>query len=62
MNEREDPIVAQIRQRREAHAQSFDFDLKRIIEDLRQKEHESGAQVVHRPPRKVQVLPERSSA
>jgi len=61
-SEREDDIVEEIRRRREAHAESFAFDLKRITEDLRRQERESGAQVIQRPPRKAQVLPKRSSA
>ena len=62
MNEREDEIVEEIRRRREAHAESFDYDLKRITEDLQRQEHESGVDVVQRPPRKAQALPKRSSA
>ncbi len=61
MNEPEDDIVKQIRLRRQAHAESFDNDLRRIIEDLHRQERESGAKVVHRPPRKAQALPKRSS-
>jgi len=62
MNEPEDDIVREIRVRRQAHAESLDYDLKRITEDLQRQERESGAKVVNRPPRKAQVLPKRSSA
>lgn len=33
----EDPIVAEVRAVREAHAKRFDYDLDRIAEDLRAK-------------------------
>jgi len=62
MSEREDELVEEIRRRREAHAESFAFDLKWITEDLQRQERESGAEVVQRPPREAQVLPKRSSA
>jgi hypothetical protein len=62
MNEPEDDIVKEIRVRRQAHAESMDYDLRRITEDLQRQERESGTKVVNRPPRKAQVLPKRSSA
>ena len=55
-------IVEEIRRRREAHAESLGYDLKRITEDLQRQERESGALVVERAPRKPQVVPTRSSA
>ena len=58
----DDEIVEEIRRRREAHAESLDYDLKRITKDLQRQERESGTPVVQRPPRKPQVLPKRSSA
>ncbi len=62
MNQADDEIVEEIRRRREAHAESLGYDLKRITEDLQRQERESGARVVQRPARKPQVLPKRSSA
>ena len=59
-NPTEDEIVQEIRRRREAHAESFRFDLQRITKDLQRQEVESGVQLVQRPPRKPQVLPIRS--
>ena len=53
----EDEIVEEIRREREAHAQSLDFDLKRITEDLQRQEHESGVQVVRRPSRRPVAMP-----
>lgn len=58
----DDEIVEEIRRRREAHAESLDYDLERIIKDLQREEREYGIAVVQRPPRKPQVLPRRSSA
>ena len=58
----EDEIVEEIRRRREAHAESFDYDLKRITEDLRRQQQESGMPVIQRPARKPQVRSKRSSA
>ena len=37
----EDPIVAEIRQHRKGHAAEHGNDLKRIVEALRKREHES---------------------
>ncbi len=61
-NQADDEIVEEIRRRRQAHAESLDYDLKRITEDLQQQEREAGVPVVQRPPRKPQVIPKRSSA
>lgn len=60
-NRIEDEIVEEIRRRRQAHAQSLGYDLKRITEDLQRQERESGARVTQRPPRKPQVLLKQSS-
>ncbi len=61
-NEMDDEIVEEIRRRRQAHAESLDYDLRRITQDLQRQERESGTPVVQRPPREPQVLPKRSSA
>lgn len=61
-NEVDDEIVEEIRRRRQVHAESFDYDLKRITEDLQRQEQESGEPVVRRPPRKPRPLPKRSTA
>ena len=57
----DDEIVEEIRRRREAHAESLGYDLKRIIEDLQRQERESGTPVVRRAPRKPRGLPRRAS-
>ena len=47
----DDEIIEEIRRRRQAHAESLDYDLKRITRDLQQQERESGRELVTRPPR-----------
>ena len=61
-NQVDDEIVEEIRRRRQAHAASLHYDLKRITEDLQRQEREAGTPVVQRPPRKPQAPPKRSSA
>lgn len=61
-NQVDDQIVEEIRRRRQAHAESFDYDLKRIAKDLQRQEQECETPVVQRPPREAQALPKRSSA
>ena len=55
-------IVEEIRRRREAHAESLGYDLKRITEDLQRQERESGTPVVKRVPRKPHATSRRASA
>ena len=56
-NKVDDEIVEEIRRRRQAHAKSLGYDLKRIVEDLQRQEKASGASVTERPPRKPQAIP-----
>ena len=53
-------IIDEIRRHREAHAASFDYDLKRITQAIQRQELESGREVVTRPPRKPSAI-QRSS-
>lgn len=46
-----DPIVAEVRKAREAHAAKFNYDLLAICSDLRKKEKESCHPVVSRQPK-----------
>ena len=57
MTIRVDEIVEEIRRRREAHAESLDYDLKRITEDLQRQERASETPVVQRSPRKPVAMP-----
>ena len=52
MAKKTDEIIKEIRRHREEHAASFDFDMRRIVEDLQRQERESGRKVVSRSPRK----------
>ncbi|HKI01870.1 MAG TPA: hypothetical protein VKK31_07825 [Thermoanaerobaculia bacterium] len=47
-----DPIVEEVRQAREEHAAKFDYDLKRIFQDLKEQEQRSGRKVVSLAPRR----------
>jgi hypothetical protein len=49
----DDPIVAEIRKVRHAHAAQFNNDLAAICADIRRREKESGRQYVSFPPRRV---------
>ncbi len=57
----DDEIVEEIRRRRQAHAESLGFDLKRITLDLQRQERDSGAPVVMRSPRKPTLNPKASA-
>lgn len=48
-----DEIIDPIRAHRDAHAKSFNYDVKRIVKDLQRQERESGADTIIRPPRKA---------
>ena len=61
-NQVDDEIVEEVRRRRQAQAESLDYDLNRITKDFQHQERESGTPVVQRPPRKPHLLPKRSSA
>ncbi len=49
----EDPIVAEIRQHRKAHAAEHGHDLKRIVESLRKRERESDREVLNPGPKQL---------
>ncbi len=48
-----DPIVAEVRRVREAHAAAFNHDLQAIYKDLKAKESSSGRNYVRYSPRPV---------
>ncbi len=52
----EDPIVAEVRKIREAHAAQFKYDLKAISQDLKQQEQASGRVFVSYPPRQARPI------
>ena len=49
----EDPIVKEVREAREHHAAQFDYDLKKIAQDLKRQEQASGKKVVSLPPKSL---------
>ena len=52
----EDPIVAEVRKVREAHAAKFNYDLLAIYRDLKEQEKQSGRTFVSYPPRRCQSV------
>lgn len=58
----DDEIVEEIRRRRQSHAKSLGYDLKRIVKDLQRQERNSGASFIERPFRKPRTMPQQSSA
>jgi len=46
---KEDAIVEEVRQYRDAHAKKFNYDLKKICEDLKKKEKNYGNRIVSLP-------------
>ncbi|MEX2175272.1 MAG: hypothetical protein WD872_13000 [Pirellulaceae bacterium] len=52
-----DRIVEEIRRIREAHAARFDFDIRRIVADLKTREGADGRQVLPAPLRPPQSRP-----
>lgn len=51
-----DPILAEIRAIRDAHAKEFNYDIGAIVEDLRRQQEESGETYLPPPPRQA-ILP-----
>ncbi len=49
----DDPIVEEIRRYREQHAAQFGHDLRRIVEDLREKERRSAHPLLNPGPRRI---------
>ena len=49
---KKDPIVEEVRKIREDHAKKFNYDLKRICKDLKEKEKHCGHKVVSLPPKR----------
>lgn len=51
----QDPIVDEVRKYRQEYAAKFNYDLKAICRDLRERQKRSARQVVSRPPSRVNV-------
>ncbi len=51
---KDDPIVEEIHRIREEIAKKFNYDLEAIVRDAQRRQHEGGAVVVRREPRRVE--------
>lgn len=49
-----DPIIDEIHKTRDQHAAKFDHDMRRIFEDLKRQEKESGLVTASLPPKHVE--------
>jgi hypothetical protein len=49
----DDPIVAEVRRIREAHAARFGHNLEAIVRDIQERERKSGRTYVSLPPRRI---------
>ena len=49
-----DPIVEEVRYYREAYSAQFNYNLKAICQDLRERQKKSGRKIVSLPPKRVQ--------
>jgi len=52
-----DPILAEIRRTREAHAKKFAGDIRAMLADLVRRQQESGRLVVTRAPKRIKQSP-----
>ncbi len=55
---RPDPIVEEVRKVREAHAAEFNYDLRAIYRDLKEKERRSNWKMVSLPPKRPLPVPQ----
>jgi len=53
----QDPIVEEVREARQRHAASFNFDARAIFEDLKRKEQASNRKIVSYPPKRPAHAP-----
>ena len=52
----QDPIVAEVRRVRKAHAAQFGFDLEAIYKDLKAQEKRGQRRMISFPPRRVSTV------
>ena len=53
---RTDPIVEEVRRARYEHAARFDFDMRRIVADIQERERLSSAHFVTLPPKPPRIM------
>ncbi len=51
-----DPIIAEIRQVREAHAKRFNYDVYAILRNLKERQIKSGRKTVSLPPKRLKLV------
>ena len=51
-----DPIVAEVRQAREAYAKQFNYDVYAMVRDLQERQQKSGRTVVALPPQRIESI------
>jgi hypothetical protein len=51
-----DPIVAEVRQAREAYAKQFNYDVYAMVRDLQERQQKSGRTVVALPPQRIEAI------
>jgi hypothetical protein len=56
-----DEIVDEVRRIREEYVASLDYDLDKIVQDLKKGEAKSGHKVVSPPPKRIMPSPEKES-
>jgi hypothetical protein len=52
----QDPIVEEMRRYREQYAAQFNYDLKAICRDLRERQKASGREVVSLSPKRIRAV------
>jgi hypothetical protein len=52
-----DPVLAEIREAREAYANKFQGDVKSMLADLRKRQQAGGRPMASRPPKRIAPLP-----
>ncbi len=54
MSEQADPIVAEVRKAREAYAKKFNYDIRAMCEDLKERQAQNRDKVVSRHPKRFE--------
>ncbi len=57
-----DPIIAEIRQIREAYAKRFNYDVHAMLRDLRARQIKSGRKTVSLPPKRIKPVEQTTDA
>jgi hypothetical protein len=52
-----DEIVEEVRRERQQYAEQFGYDIRKIAEDIRRREQQSGRQYITLPPKKPNLSP-----